>query len=221
MKLLAIDTSSNACSVALCVDDKMHELHKIVPMQQSQMILPLIEEILDNAKIKLNQLDALAFGCGPGSFTGVRIAASVMQGLAYATNLPLIKISSLAAVAQNAYELYGWKKIAVAMDARIKEVYWGTYLAKENGLITLQGEEIVCPPENIPIPSDANWYGAGNAWEVYSLPFKPHELDVELLPKASSIISLAKEKFQQKDWIQAEEAVPSYLRDKVAEKQKK
>ena len=221
MKLLAIDTSSNACSVALCLNDKIHELHKIVPMQQSQMILPLIDELLHTAEIELNQLDALAFGCGPGSFTGVRIAASVIQGLAYATGLPIIKISSLAAVAQGAYEASGWKKIAVAMDARIKEVYWGTYQVNEKGLVELKGEEIVCPPNNIPALKDSDWYGAGNAWEVYSLPFHPLELNIALLPQASSIISLAKENFQQKKWIKPEEALPVYLRDKVAEKQKK
>ena len=103
MKILAIDTSSNACGVALLCNNEVKALHELAPMQQTQKILPMIDALLGEAKVSLNQLDALAFGCGPGSFTGVRIAVSVMQGLGYAMNLPLIPVSSLAALAQAAY----------------------------------------------------------------------------------------------------------------------
>src|SRR5471032_2163673 len=103
MKILAIDTSANACSVALLINNETLSSHKVIPMQQAQLILPMIEELLLTANITLNQLDALAFGCGPGSFTGVRIAASVAQGLAVAHDLPVISVSSLQALAQAAF----------------------------------------------------------------------------------------------------------------------
>src|SRR5690606_29845388 len=103
MKLLAIDTSAQACSIALQIDDEVKVWHEVVPMQQAQLILPRINQLLQESNLSLNQLDAVAFGCGPGSFTGVRIATSLAQGLGYALNIPLIPISSLAGLAQAAY----------------------------------------------------------------------------------------------------------------------
>lgn len=224
MKILALDTSATACSVALLLNDKIHARHEIASMQQAQRVLPMVEELLKSADLKLEQLDALAFGCGPGSFTGVRIAASVMQGFAFATQIPLIKISSLAAVAQAAYDDLGWKKLLVGMDARIEEVYWGVYQI-ENGLAKLQGSEVVCPPQNISIPEGDDWYAVGSAWEVYRenmLKKAPHLLavDASRLPMASAIALLAKNKFLKKDYCALADALPVYLRNNVAEKSK-
>ncbi len=226
MKILAIDTSSNACSVALLIDDEIKHLHKIAPIQQAQLVLPMIEELLHNAKNKLQDLDAIAFGCGPGSFTGVRIAASVAQGLAFAAQVPLIKISSLAAIAQDISQQRGWKKLLVAIDARMQEVYWGAYQVNAEGFVELQDEEKVCAPNLIPLQQELGWYGVGDAWGIYSeiielrLEFKPINLEVACLPNATSIAQLAKHKFLKNEFCPQEEAIPVYLRDNVAVKEK-
>jgi tRNA threonylcarbamoyladenosine biosynthesis protein TsaB len=225
MKILALDTSASACSVALLIDDEIHLLHEIEPMQQAKRILPMIQQLITTHQVELNTLDALAFGCGPGSFTGVRIAASVIQGLAFATGVPLIKISSLAAVAQSAYQDLGWKKLLVAMDARIREVYWGIYQVDESGLAKLSGEEKVCLPQDISLPRGNDWYGVGSAWSEYkeallaTLPFELLGMDATRLPQASAVAVLAKDKFLRKEFTDPAEAIPVYLRDNVAIKE--
>jgi tRNA threonylcarbamoyladenosine biosynthesis protein TsaB len=218
MKILAIETSTNACSVALLIDDVIQSSHLIAPMQQAKLILPMIEERLQHANMSLNQLDALAFGCGPGSFTGVRIATSVMQGLAYASGVPLISVSSLAAVAQAAYTDLGWKKLWVAMDARISEVYAGAYQINDVGIAALMGEEAVSAPEQMVIPEGSDWYGVGNGWEVYQaqLSYKLMAQDATRLPMASAVLLLAKDKFLKGDFVAPGSALPVYLRNNVA-----
>lgn len=220
MKLLAIDTSSTACSIALLANNKIYSVHDIAPMQQAQTILPKIDVLLANANISLTELDALAFGVGPGSFTGVRIATSVMQGLSYALQIPLIPVSSLAALAQAAYEELTWEKLIVAVDARIQEVYWAAYQVNAAGLVELREQEVVCAPSDILLPDAENWYGVGNAWSVYHehIPVQPIKIDATRMPMANAILSLAKIKFQHGEMVCAEEVVPTYLRDNVAKK---
>lgn len=224
MKLLAIDTSASACSIALAIDNTLYTEHCIAPMQQAQLVLPLIESLLKQANVRLNDLDALAFGCGPGSFTGVRIAASIAQGLAYAANLPLIKISSLAALAQATFNELGWKSILVAVDARIQEVYWGAYRISAHGIAELQDSEVVCSPNAIPVPESQDWYAAGGAFDIYAdallkrLAFTPLAIDSSRLSMASGIITLATKKFQQGEFTALQDAMPVYLRDNVAKK---
>jgi tRNA threonylcarbamoyladenosine biosynthesis protein TsaB len=222
MKILALETSSSACSVALLLGEDIHAVHKILPLQQAQLILPMIDELLKQYKVTLNQLNAIAFGCGPGSFTGVRIAASVAQGLAYALELPIIPISSLAALAQAAYETLKWKKLLVGVDARMQEVYWGVYEVndQERAVLSLNKKEIVCAPEDLFIPSDGEWYGVGNAWDVYApqIPYQPQAIDASQMPTAAAVLTLAREKYLKKDWVTARKALPVYLRDTVAYK---
>jgi tRNA threonylcarbamoyladenosine biosynthesis protein TsaB len=216
MKILAIETSSVNCSIALLNDDKILAVDKNLPLQQSTHLLPMIKALLQDANISLNQLDAVAFGCGPGSFTGVRIAASVTQGLSYALNLPVIPVSSLAAIAQSAFLDLGWDTCMVAIDARIQEVYWGMYAVNAEGLVHLISRELVSKPEEIFYPEPV--FAVGNAWEVYAgrIAFKPKLIDSSRLPSASSILPLAKAKFMRQEWVTSEEAVPQYLRDNVA-----
>jgi tRNA threonylcarbamoyladenosine biosynthesis protein TsaB len=223
MKLLAIDTSSSACSVALLLNDKLIAHHEMAPMQQTQKILPMIDQILKSENVKLNQLDALAFGCGPGSFTGVRLATSVMQGIGFANDLPLIPISSLAALAQAAYQDLGWRKLLVAADARIQEVYSGAYIVNQHDLVELQGKEVVCPPHELVLPTKKDWYGVGDGWKVYreSINYEPVEIDSSRLPLASGVAVLAKQYYQANQWVSPENAHPTYLRDQVAIKSKK
>lgn len=222
MKLLAIETSSAACSVALLIDDELKSIHEISPKQQAQNILPMIEKILLSKNISLNQLDALAFGCGPGSFTGVRIAASVIQGLAFATQIPVISISSLAALAQAAYQELGWRRLLAAVDARIQEVYWGAYEVNDNGLVVLAGEERVSHPEEISQQNGQDWSGVGNAWEIYlkQIPYHPLQIDAARLPTAEAVALLAKPKYVAGDFIDISQALPVYLRNDVAKKHK-
>lgn len=223
MKILAFDTSANACSIALAVGDTIRTAHIHAPMQQAKLLLPTIDEMLKYENIELKQLDAIAFGCGPGSFTGIRIATSVAQGLGYALNKPLVPISSLAAIAQAAYDELGWKKLFVAIDARIQEIYSGQYIANEAGLVELQGLERVCAPQDLTHPCDEAWCGVGNAWEVYrkDLPFMPLQVDSMRSPIASAIIKLAILRIEAHDWVDASKVLPVYLRDEVAMKEKK
>jgi tRNA threonylcarbamoyladenosine biosynthesis protein TsaB len=222
MKYLAIETSSIACSVALAIDDEIFDLHEIAPQLQSQMLLPMIERLLKSKNLMINQLDALAFGSGPGSFTGVRIATSVTQGLAFAMNLPVIPISSLAALAQTAHEQYGYQKLLVAIDARMQETYWAAYEANALGLVSLCGNEHISKPEDMILP-DQSWAGVGNAWDIYKdrIVTQPIQTDSVSYPTAKAVAQLAKEKFLRQDWVDAAEVSPSYLRDSVAKKMNK
>lgn len=220
MNILGFDTSANACSVALLTGDKITEHHEIAPMQQAKRILPIINQLLAAEKITLKQLDAIAFGCGPGSFTGVRIATSVAQGLAFAAEKPLIPVSSLAALAQTAYTDLGWKKLIVAVDARMNECYWAWYEVDSDHLVKLNGKENITAPKAIQIPDETSWYGVGNAWDIYNAEIivKSIPKNTQPIPTAKAIISLAKDRFLQGNVVPAREAIPVYLRDEVAKK---
>lgn len=223
MNILALDTSSSACSIALLVNNTVKSQHQDAPMQQAQLILPMIDDLLKSEKIELNQLDAIAFGCGPGSFTGIRIATSIAQGLAYAMQIPLIPISSLAALAQAAFVDLGWKNLFVAIDARIQEVYCAKYKANSHGLVELIGQERVCSPSEIQCEVDSDeWSGVGNAWQIYvdKMTFHPQQTDFTQLPTAKAIIQLAIPRFEKQNWVNPRDALPVYLRDEVARKQK-
>ena len=145
MKLLAIDAATEACSVAVCDGDVIHGQFEVCPQQHSQRLLPMVQQVLAEAELQLSDLELLAFGRGPGSFTGVRIATGMIQGLALGTELPVAGVSTMAAMAQQAYAQQGAEYIAVAIDARMQEVYFAQYQI-ENGLAKLIGEEAVLPP---------------------------------------------------------------------------
>jgi tRNA threonylcarbamoyladenosine biosynthesis protein TsaB len=220
LRILAIETSSTACSVALLNNEKITSLFEIAPMKHAQLILPMVKQILQQENVELSKLNAIAFGSGPGSFTGVRIATSVAQGLGYAMNLPLIPVSSLAALAMTSYQQLGWKKNVVAIDARIQEVYWGAYQMNPEGLAELIGKESVSSPQSVQAPDSADWCGVGNAWDAYStqMTFNPLQIASLLLPSAEAILLLAKQAYLSGRAITAAEAVPTYLRDNVAKK---
>ena len=127
MKILAIDTATDACSVALHLDGDYREIHELAPRRHAEILLPRIRTLLSEAALSLRDLDALAFGRGPGAFTGVRIATGVIQGLAFGADLPVVPISSLHALAQGAWRERGEGNVLAAFDARMGEVYWGAY----------------------------------------------------------------------------------------------
>lgn len=218
MNLLAIETSSNACSVALLTGETTTVFHEVAPMQQTKQILPVIQKLLAETGIGLKDLDALAFGCGPGSFTGVRIASSVTQALAFVEKLPIISISSLAAIAQSAWLEQQYPQSLVALDARMNQVYWAAYKVNEQGLVELQGEEQVCLPQEIKASQPGVWYGLGDGWNKYQqelvsqLAFEPAAIKIKQLPTAEGVLALAKNKFERGEWVEPAGALPVYLR---------
>lgn len=222
MKILAVDTSTEACSAALLLDGEARERYRIAPREHAALILPMVESLLAEAGLALVQLDALAFGRGPGSFTGVRIGTGVIQGLAFGADLPVVPVSSLAAIAQGAYREKGAERVLAAIDARIQEVYWGAYQCSGAGVMELAGVECVCRPAEVPVPEGNGWFGAGTGWGAY-----PEELrmrlggavsgfEAERFPHAQDVAVLGVEGFGRGLALPAEQALPVYLRDEVA-----
>ena len=132
-KILALDTATENCSVALLVNDRVYVRREVAPRDHTKKILPMVDEVLKEAGLSLNELDALAFGRGPGSFTGVRIGIGIAQGLAFGAELPMIGISTLQAMAQGSYRNMRATHVACAIDARMSEVYWGRFMRQEDG----------------------------------------------------------------------------------------
>lgn len=169
--ILALDTSTEACSAALLVDTKIFSRFEIKPNQHSHLILPMIESLLVEANLEKKQLNAIAFGVGPGSFTGLRIAASVAQGMAFALNLPVIPVSSLQTLAQTVYEASDHKKIQCAIDAHAGSFYHGTFIwNKNNNLMEISGTEQLIDPKNFIFPKDKeDWHYVGSGWQYFQL----------------------------------------------------
>ena len=221
MKLLAIDTSTEACSAALLVSDEIIERYEVAPRMHAELILPMVDSLMSEAGLAFSQLDALAFGRGPGSFTGLRIAAGVTQGIAFGADLPVVPVSSLAALAQRAYAELGIDKVMSGFDARMQEVYWSMYRPDADGLVRIVGEEVVCKPDQVPLPDDSGWSGIGSAWRVYGdelqqrLQYRVDNWYGDHYPHAQDIAALGKDLYRQDKAVSAEHAVPVYLRDKV------
>ena len=224
MKLLALDTATEACSAALYIDGEIAQRYQLAPREHTQLILGMAESLLNDAGVKISELDALAFGRGPGSFTGVRIATGVVQGMAYAADLPVVPVSTLASIAQAAYEEHARLHILSAIDARMGGVYWGAYQV-ENGLVVLQGEEMVTTPDQVPVPK-GQWVGAGSGWKGHKEALTERlgaivtqQFD-DYFPQSKTIAQLAAHDFQQGLAVEAAQAVPVYLRNDVAKKAK-
>ncbi|MEK1906126.1 MAG: tRNA (adenosine(37)-N6)-threonylcarbamoyltransferase complex dimerization subunit type 1 TsaB [Pseudomonas sp.] len=217
--LLALDTATEACSVALLHDGKVLSHYEVIPRLHAQRLLPMIQTLLGEAGVALSALDAIAFGRGPGAFTGVRIAIGVVQGLAFALDKPVLPVSNLAILAQRALREHGAQQVAAAIDARMDEVYWGCYRA-EQGEMRLQGIEAVLPPEQASLPRGATgeWFGAGTGWGTFAarLPLVPSAQDGAMLPHAEDLLSLAAFAWARGEGLPADDAQPVYLRDKVA-----
>lgn len=222
MKLLAIDTSTEACSAALWLDGEVRERYELAPREHGRLILPMIASLLEEAGATLAQMDTLAFGCGPGGFTGVRIAIGVVQGLAFGADLPVVPVSSLAALAQGAYIDLAEQQVLVAIDARISEVYWGAYRRGESSLMVLTGNEVVCSPAQVPLPENNGWFGVGSGWQGYAQELKVHLGDTvaawegQRYPRARHVAQLGAADYQRGLAVSAEQALPVYLRNEVA-----
>jgi len=219
MNILIIDTATEACSVALEINTHVFNRFEICPQQHSQRILPMIDEVLKEAKVTLQDLDYLAFGRGPGSFTGVRIATGVLQGLALGTGHKVVGISTLAAMAQQAYAQNQKEQVTAAIDARMSEVYFGQYQLQQN-IMTLIGDEQVLPPElgSAILSRSSEMAGVGTGWLAYPELNAAAKVDVlteVLYPNALYMLPLAKALIAAGHAVEVEEIQPVYLRDKV------
>ncbi len=224
LTLLALDTSTESCSVALLYRGEKIHINELAQRTHTKRILPMIDEILANSGLHLNQVDALAFGRGPGSFTGVRVGAGIAQGLAFGADLPVIPISNLTAMAQAAFELYQAENVVAAIDARMNEVYF-SQLVREKVRSDFgeffQWQEIiteqVCSPEQaINQLRDDNAFRVGTGWAAYSQFTEKNLTSSDItLPNALYMLELARVEYLQKRTISALEIEPIYLRNEV------
>ncbi|WP_058969560.1 tRNA (adenosine(37)-N6)-threonylcarbamoyltransferase complex dimerization subunit type 1 TsaB [Type-D symbiont of Plautia stali] len=222
-RILALDTATEACSAALLNQQQIDARFEIAPRDHTQRILPLVQELLQLQQLDLTALDALAFGRGPGSFTGVRIGIGIAQGLALGANLPMIGISSLATMAQGAWRLTGATRVLAAIDARMGEVYWAEYQRDENGEWLGAETEAVLKPEAAEAriaQLSGEWATVGTGWQAY-----PHLLNGSVatlmttdvtLPAAEDMLPLAQCALQRGETVAVEHAEPVYLRNEVA-----
>jgi tRNA threonylcarbamoyladenosine biosynthesis protein TsaB len=232
MKLLALDTATENCSAALLIDATLQTRQVEMERGHAERILPMVDELLTAAGIALQDLDAIAFGRGPGSFTGVRLGTTVTQGLAFGAGLGVVPISDLQAVAQRVLdEDPASTRILVCNDARMSEVYWASYERGPDGLARLEGEERVSKPGEVKLPP--GWVtatAAGRGFVAYgealraAVPSVPFTLNahahlpdpIHYLPRATEIARLAVPSVRAGRLLNAEEALPVYLRDNVA-----
>ena len=225
-RILALDTATEACSVALNDTTanggkgEVQEIYEVIPRQHSQRLLPMIDELLAAQGVSRSQIDAIAFGRGPGAFTGVRIATGVAQGLAWALDCLVAPVSTLAALAQQAHREQGATQALSAIDARMDEVYWGVFAEKDGLMIPVQ-DEVVCAPEltakNMPEDWQGNATGVGSGW-IYRDRMDvmlTHEM-ADTFPHAADIAVLAAPILAAGDGVPPAQALPVYLRDNVA-----
>jgi tRNA threonylcarbamoyladenosine biosynthesis protein TsaB len=225
VKILAIDTATENCSAALLIDGNVRSREIEVERGHAERILPMVDDLLSEAGITLQDLDAIAFGRGPGSFTGVRLAVTVTQGLAFGAGLGVVPVSDLRAVAQRAFDADATlTRVLVCNDARMSEVYWACYERGEDGLARLAGEERVSKPSEVKLPPE--WTTAtavGRGFIAYAdtlsvaVPNASPPLNLlHLLPHATQIARLALPEVTAGHLVPAEAATPIYLRDNVA-----
>jgi tRNA threonylcarbamoyladenosine biosynthesis protein TsaB len=219
MRLLALDTSTEACSVALLVDDLLRLRFELTERSHADLILPMVDELLAEAGVGLADLDGLAFGRGPGAFTGLRIATGVVQGLALGADLPVAAISSLAAVAEQVPAAAG-ETILVCNDARMGEVYWGVYQRKDAAIVGLTPES-VSVPERVGEGVTQVRHAAGNAFSRYPalatrLVAEGLQLYEGIYPRADAVARLGALELAAGRGVPAEMALPVYVRDDVA-----
>lgn len=219
MKLLALDAATEACSAALLIDGTVSERFEVIGRGHAQRLLPMADELMQAAGIAATDLDAVAFGRGPGGFTGLRIAAGLAQGLAAGAGIPVLPVSNLAAVAAGARRTSGASRILACLDARMGQVYWGAFVA-ENGKLVAQCEERLSDPGALePLPG-GGWFGAGHGFSAYPgiasrLGALLAGLDAAFLPHAADIARLAADDFTAGRAVAAAVALPVYLRDDV------
>jgi tRNA threonylcarbamoyladenosine biosynthesis protein TsaB len=222
MKLLAIDTSSHACSVALQVGEELYDKHVVEPREHTRILVPMIDELLQDAGVELSDLDAVVLGNGPGSFIGIRIGASVAQGICYGAGLRIVPVSSLAAIAAEAIEEHGADQVLVAQDARMHEIYVGRFRRDADGMPLADGDEKI---HGIGVLDelDEQHVAAGGAWQKFPELLAENEEWISRFvaisePRARHLLRSGAKALQEGRAIAPDALVPSYIRVKVAEK---
>ncbi len=221
LKVLALDTSTEYCSVAVIADGAIMSREVLAGQQHSELILPMVRQALSEGGLSLVQLDGIAFGAGPGSFTGLRIACGIAQGLALGTSLPVAGICTLEALAQEA----GGGRIIAALDARMNQIYHAAYEEGVHGWQCIT-EPALCFPQDAPSVPDGNWTGCGSGFDIYDQVLRArYDKSIRhvvngLRPHARSIARLALPRFAAGEGIDPADAMPLYIRNKVALKEK-
>ena len=217
MKLLVLDTSTEYCSAALSLDGQVLAFRVLAGQRHSALVLPMIEELLRDGGVTLRQLDGIAYGAGPGSFTGLRIACAVTQGLAFGAGLPVVGVSTLESIAEQT----GADKVLTVLDARMAEVYWGAYEREVTRWRAVRAPQLALP-ESVAVPEGEGWVGAGNGFAVLGEMLRPRlaaqltHIDETLMPDAAAMVPLALAAFERGEGVDPALAAPIYLRDKVA-----
>jgi tRNA threonylcarbamoyladenosine biosynthesis protein TsaB len=220
MQILALDASTEVCAVALGDGVDWLERSEVAGQRHSELLLPMIRAILADGDVTLEQLDGIAFGAGPGSFTGLRIACGVAQGLALGAALPVAGISTLEAIAQTRRDDAGGDRIIAAMDARMREVYVGAY-ERDSGHWREVIAPVVVAPDAAPVPEGKGWIAAGSGFAAYPRLREGYgaaisECDGTIVPSATAIGKLALPRFAAGKGVPARDAAPFYVRHRVA-----
>ena len=217
MKIIALDSSTELCSVALWLDGEVLLREELAGQRHSELLLPMVQDMLDEAGLSLNALDGIAFGEGPGSFTGLRIGCGVAQGLAFGADLPVVGVCTLLALA----EATGASRVVSCLDARMGEVYHAVYESTDGEWRTVVAPGLSLPQQSPELEGD-NWTGSGNGFLVYGEILRGRygnqlaTVRSEILPHAASIAVLGAAQFKRGLGMDAAEAAPLYIRNKVA-----
>lgn len=224
MIFLALDTSTEACSVALSYQGQILALDEVCPQQHSKRILPMVQQVLSEAGLSLNQLDGIVFGRGPGSFTGVRIGVSVAQGLAFGADVPVYGVSTLAAMAQAVTLRSKTQQVIAAIDARMAEVYLAIFRLNEHGLMQAVSGEVAAKPAMLPATITAlalsgENVGVGTGWQTYAAELNARlpvgVIEAVHYPSARYMLPFAPCAWDNNQFVSAEKAEPVYVRDEV------
>jgi len=221
MKLLAIDTATEACSVAAYLEGLFLERFECAGRSHTERLMPMVDELLAECGLKLSQFDGLVCGIGPGSFAGVRIGVGYVKGLALALDRPVVGVSSLPALALRAMR-EGASGVLAAIDARMNEVYWGSYGPGGGGLLHALQSEVVAAPTAVPVVPAGAWTAVGTGWGRYgevlrqACGVEPVRVIADALPHAEDALRLALPEFISGRACSADELAPQYLRNKVA-----
>lgn len=217
LKILAIDTSTEYCSVALWRDGELDAQEAHAGHRHSELVLDMAHDLLARNALRVEALDGIAFGAGPGSFTGLRIACGVTQGLAFAADLPVVGVSTLLAMARAAPAA----RVACCLDARVHEVYHAAYERTGHGWHAVHAPGL-CAPAEVPLLPGEGWFGCGSGFAAYRGVLEQRyadalaDVDASLHPRAREIAQIAVAEFEQGRGVDAARAAPLYMRDRVA-----
>ncbi len=218
MRIVAVDSSTDWLSVCACDGHGAVAFRERAGITSSERMLPLVRQALDEAGWTLAALDGIAYGAGPGSFTGIRIACGVAQGLALGADLPVVGVPTLLAVAQACLRAHGAQRVLACLDARMREIYVASYLRESDGWRLASGP-IVCKPGDLQLPDSGPWHGAGDGFAAYpqlGAGMGLSAVDPAIVPDAQSIAEIALPKFIAGEGLPAAQAQPLYVRNRVA-----